>query len=74
LIEKGHSIFALARSVSASQKIEAMGAIPVDGDLESGKPLALQPVDAVVHAAALFRFPDPANPSSKPMSMAPQSF
>jgi nucleoside-diphosphate-sugar epimerase len=39
-----------------------MGAIPVDGDLESGKPLALQPVDAVVHAAALFRFSGPRQP------------
>jgi nucleoside-diphosphate-sugar epimerase len=36
-----------------------LGASPVDADLESTAPLSLPAVDAVVHAAALFRFSGP---------------
>lgn len=62
LINDGHQIVALARSASSRGKLKAMGATPVDGDLESSAPLALPASDAVVHAAALFRFSGPREP------------
>ena len=62
LVADGHRIFALARSASSHAKLTGMGAIPVDADLESATPLALPPIDAVVHAAALFRFSGPRAP------------
>lgn len=62
LVADGHQIFALARSASSHAKLKAMGATPVDADLESSAPLALPPIDAVVHAAALFRFSGPREP------------
>jgi nucleoside-diphosphate-sugar epimerase len=36
-----------------------LGAQPVDGDLEKSAPLVLAALDAVVHAAAMFRFSGP---------------
>src|ERR1700685_3382517 len=60
--EGGHQIFALTRSVSSHAKLKNMGATPVDADLESGAPLALPSIDAVVHAAAMFRFTGPREP------------
>lgn len=62
LVERGHQIFALARSASSHTKLVAMGATPVDSDLESGAPLTLPAIYAVVHAAALFRFSGPRKP------------
>ena len=62
LVDGGHQVFALARSASSRAKLAAMGAIPVDADLESGAPLTLPAIDAVVHAAALFRFSGPREP------------
>jgi nucleoside-diphosphate-sugar epimerase len=62
LIKDGHQIVALTRSASSHSKLKAMGAMPVDGDLESSTPLALPAIDAVVHAAALFRFSGPREP------------
>ena len=62
LIENGHSVLALARSPSSEPKLRALGATPFRGDLESSEPLALPPVDAVVHAAAHFRFSGPRAP------------
>lgn len=62
LVDGGHQIFALARSESSHAKLAAMGATPVDADLESGAPLTLPAIDAVVHAAALFRFSGPRDP------------
>jgi nucleoside-diphosphate-sugar epimerase len=56
LVENGDQVFALARSASSGAKLRALGALLVEGDLESDAPLALPSVDAVVHAAALFRF------------------
>lgn len=58
----GHQVFALTRSASAYPRLRAMGATPIDGDLESGAPLALPAIDAVVHAAARFRFSGPRQP------------
>src|SRR5262249_9742469 len=43
-------------------KLLALGASPVDADLENTAPLSLPAVDAVVHAAALFRFSGPREP------------
>jgi nucleoside-diphosphate-sugar epimerase len=62
LVEGGHQIFALTRSASSHAKLMAMGATLIDADLESGAPLALPAIDAVVHAAALFRFSGPREP------------
>lgn len=62
LVEDGHQIFAVARSASSHAKLVAMAATPVDADLESGEPLTLPAIDAVVHAAALFRFSGPREP------------
>ncbi|EIL97365.1 3-beta hydroxysteroid dehydrogenase/isomerase [Rhodanobacter sp. 115] len=39
-----------------------MGASPVDGDLDSTSPLSLPAINAVVHAAAMFRFSGPRKP------------
>jgi nucleoside-diphosphate-sugar epimerase len=62
LVEDGHEIFALTRSTSSHAKLKSMGATPVDADLESSAPLILPVIDAVVHAAALFRFSGPREP------------
>lgn len=56
LAEGGHQVFSLTRSASSREILAAMGATPVTGDLEGGQPLSLPRVDAVVHAAARFRF------------------
>jgi nucleoside-diphosphate-sugar epimerase len=65
LVENGDQVFALGRSASSHTKLQALGASPVEGDLESDVPLALPPVDAVVHAAAMFRFSGPREPFFK---------
>ncbi|MGF6299906.1 MULTISPECIES: NAD-dependent epimerase/dehydratase family protein [Paraburkholderia] len=65
LVENGDQVFALARSVSSHAKLRALGAFPVEGDLESEVPLSLPSVGAVVHAAALFRFSGPREPFFK---------
>jgi nucleoside-diphosphate-sugar epimerase len=62
LAESGHEVFALARSKSSREKLAAMGATPVQGDLEDNQPLTLPNVDAVVHAAARFHFAGPREP------------
>lgn len=62
LVEDGHQIFALTRAASSHTRLKVMGAIPVDADLEGSTPLMLPPIDAVVHAAALFRFSGPRAP------------
>jgi nucleoside-diphosphate-sugar epimerase len=62
LIENGHGVLALARSPSSERKLRALGATPFWSDLESSEPLALPSVDAVVHAAAYFRFSGPRAP------------
>jgi nucleoside-diphosphate-sugar epimerase len=62
VLAERHQVFALARSASSREKVQALGGIPVDGDLESREPLVLPVVDAVVHAAAAFRFSGPSQP------------
>ena len=62
LARDGHPVFALTRSSASHAKLRALGASPVDSDLESTAPLSLPAVDAVVHAAALFRFAGPREP------------
>jgi nucleoside-diphosphate-sugar epimerase len=56
LVKDGDEVFALARSASSDEKVRASGGTPVRGDLEAPGKLALPAVDAVVHAAAHFRF------------------
>jgi nucleoside-diphosphate-sugar epimerase len=62
LVDDGHQIVALSRSVSSCVRLRAMGATPIDADLKSDASLTLPAVDAVVHAAALFRFSGPRKP------------
>jgi nucleoside-diphosphate-sugar epimerase len=62
LVGNGHHVYALTRSGSASDTVRALGATPVSGDLDHPEDLALPAVDAVVHAAALFRFAGPHAP------------
>jgi nucleoside-diphosphate-sugar epimerase len=62
LVADGHEVLALTRSASSHDKLRALGASPLDADLESGAPLSLPAIDAVVHAAALFRFAGPREP------------
>ncbi|MBU2835050.1 NAD-dependent epimerase/dehydratase family protein [Acidithiobacillus thiooxidans] len=56
LIISGHQVFALVRSAPALEKVWDLGAQPIDGALDNDIPLVLPKLDAVVHAAAMFRF------------------
>lgn len=62
LVSDGHDVFALTRSASSHDKLRALGATPVEGDLEGRGTLAFPALDAVVHAAAHFRFSGPRRP------------
>jgi nucleoside-diphosphate-sugar epimerase len=62
LVENGHNVFALTRSTPSDEKLRALGATLVRGDLEHSEPLSLPSIDAVVHAAAHFRFAGPRAP------------
>jgi nucleoside-diphosphate-sugar epimerase len=62
LVADGHEVFALARSEASDGKIRSMGATPVRGDLDRPETLSLPQIDAVVHAAAYFRFAGPRAP------------
>ncbi len=54
LVRDRDRVLALSRSASSDAKLQALGAEPVRGDMEGS--LTLPTVDAVVHAAAHFRF------------------
>lgn len=60
LVANGHDVFALTRSTSSHDGLKALGVSPVDADLE--KLPSLPAIDAIVHAAALFRFSGPRAP------------
>ncbi|NII09495.1 NAD-dependent epimerase/dehydratase family protein [Oleiagrimonas sp. C23AA] len=62
LAQAGHQVIALTRSSASHGPLRALGASPVDGDLASTGPPSLPAIDAVVHAAALFRFSGPREP------------
>ena len=62
LVNDGHEVFALARSASSGETVRALGAQPVNGDLEDSAPIPLPSLDAAVHAAAHFRFAGPREP------------
>ena len=62
LVESGHTVFALTRSASSHDKLRALGAMPIEGDLEGRALLSLPFANAIVHAAALFRFAGPRAP------------
>ena len=62
LAADGHTVSALARNEPSDGKIRSLGAIPVRGDLQHPETLTLPAVDAVVHAAAYFRFAGPKAP------------
>ncbi|OQW43868.1 MAG: 3-beta hydroxysteroid dehydrogenase [Proteobacteria bacterium SG_bin6] len=57
-----HEVFALARSAAAASEVTRLGATPVEGDLDDSAKLILPRIDAVVHAAAYFRFAGPRAP------------
>lgn len=56
LAADGHTVLALARSATSVEKVRALGATPLTGDLDRPDEFDLPAVDAVVHAAAYFRF------------------
>ncbi|WP_329741445.1 NAD-dependent epimerase/dehydratase family protein [Dyella sp. A6] len=62
LVEADHQVFALTRSEASYARLKTMGAMPLGADLNSSTPLSLPAVDAVVHAAAIFRFSGPREP------------
>lgn len=62
LAHDGPEVFALTRSKSSHEQLRTLGASPVAGDLEGHGPLSLPAIDAVVHAAAHFRFAGPNAP------------
>ncbi len=62
LVNQGHEVFALARSTSSGERIRTLGATPITGDLERSEQLSLPEIEAVVHAAAYFRFAGPRAP------------
>ncbi len=62
LVKDGHEVSALARSACSGEKARASGATPVRGDLENTEQLPLPAIDAVIHAAARFRFAGPREP------------
>jgi nucleoside-diphosphate-sugar epimerase len=65
LVASGHEVIALTRSSRDSPKLSALGATPIMGDLETSDSMQLQGIDAVVHAAAYFRFAGPREPYFK---------
>jgi nucleoside-diphosphate-sugar epimerase len=62
LVKRGHEVFALARSTSSGERIRALDATAITGDLERSEQLPLPKIEAVVHAAAYFRFAGPRAP------------
>jgi hypothetical protein len=62
LVTQEHQVFALARSTSSTDRVRSLGATPVTGDLETPEHLSLPEIEAVVHAAAYFRFAGPRSP------------
>ena len=62
LVAQEHQVFALARSTSSTERVRTLGATPVTGDLERPGHLSLPEIEAVVHAAAYFRFAGPRAP------------
>lgn len=54
LIQAGHEVVALARSVASADSVARIGARPIAGDMETPERwLAdLPPLDGVIHAAA----------------------
>lgn len=56
LATDGHTVLALARSATSVDKVRALGATPLPGDLDRPDGIALPAVDTVVHAAAYLSF------------------
>jgi nucleoside-diphosphate-sugar epimerase len=65
LVASGHEVIALTRSNKDSAKLTALGATPLMGDLETSESMKMPAIDAVVHAAAYFRFAGPRDPYLK---------
>ena len=62
LVDLDHEVFALARSTSSTERVRTLGATPIRGDLEHPGDFSIPKVEAVVHAAAYFRFAGPRSP------------
>jgi nucleoside-diphosphate-sugar epimerase len=65
LLWSGHEVFALTRSERSAAELRRLGTTPVIADLEGDDPIVLPKVDAVIHAAAYFRFAGPRGPYFK---------
>ena len=50
IVNQGHEVFALARSTSSGERISALGATPITGDLERFEQLSLPEIEAVVQS------------------------
>jgi nucleoside-diphosphate-sugar epimerase len=61
-VKQGHKVFALARATSSGERVRALGATPITGNFEGSEQLSLPEIEAVVHAAAYFRFAGPRAP------------
>jgi nucleoside-diphosphate-sugar epimerase len=62
LVASGHEVVALTRCDRDAPKLNAMGATPIMGDLQTSDSVQLPAIDAIVHAAAYFRFAGPREP------------
>jgi nucleoside-diphosphate-sugar epimerase len=62
LVASGHDVFALIRSNKDAPRLSSLGATPIIGDLETSDRAVLPEIEAVVHAAAYFRFAGPRQP------------
>ena len=62
LVNLDHEVFALARSTSSAERVRTLGATPISGDFENPEHLSLPKIEAVVYAAAYFRFAGPRSP------------
>jgi nucleoside-diphosphate-sugar epimerase len=65
LVASRHEVIALTRSTKDSPKLSGLGATPIIGDLNDSDSMRLPAIDAVVHAAAYFRFAGPREPFFK---------
>ncbi|WP_157221038.1 NAD-dependent epimerase/dehydratase family protein [Flavisphingomonas formosensis] len=65
LVSRSHEVVAITRSGADAEHLAAKGAHPIIGDLANSGSIRLPEIDAVVHAAAYFRFAGPRAPYFK---------
>ncbi|WP_428662977.1 NAD-dependent epimerase/dehydratase family protein [Reyranella sp.] len=62
LVAQGHDVLAMSRTSAADGKVQALGAMPVRGDMDNPGGMAMPTVEAVIHLAAHFHFAGPRAP------------